>query len=75
MSGNVGEWQRYTVELGSEYGSTQIETREVGSTLEWRGLPGTTLETWNGGGPRTGEPIAAQVQQTAYEWFHNKKMK
>jgi hypothetical protein len=66
----MGEWERYPVELGSGYESIQVEARQSSEWVEWRGLPGTPLENWIGGGPRTHVSTAEQLQKAAYAWFH-----
>lgn len=71
----VDEWQRYTVDLG-ENGTTEVEARETGSgAVEWRGMAGTTFESWVGGEPRKpSQTVAEQVQNAAYDWFQRTRM-
>jgi hypothetical protein len=68
----MGEWQRYPVDLGAEYETIQVEARQSADWVEWRGLPGTPMETWIGSGPRTHVSTAEQIQETAHAWFHHR---
>jgi hypothetical protein len=68
----MGEWQRYPVDLGSEYESIQVEARQSAEWVEWRGLLGTPLEAWIGSGPRTHVSTAEQIQAAAYAWFQGR---
>ena len=71
----MGDWQEYEVDLGEKYGSIRVRAREPSSGhLEWEGLADTALESWKGAGPRTNDPIAVQIQQTANDWFGNTKL-
>lgn len=65
----MGEWQRYPVDLGSEYESIEVEARQSAEWIEWRGLCGTPLEKWIGSGARTHASTAEQIQESAYAWF------
>lgn len=68
------EWRRITVEL-EDHGQTEVEGRETASgNAEWRGLPGTTFDTWQGGAPRTSQSLDDQVRQAAFDWFQATKM-
>ncbi|MEM9402376.1 MAG: hypothetical protein AAGA44_07815 [Pseudomonadota bacterium] len=70
----MADWLRITVDLG-DAGNVDVEAREsAGGSLEWRGLDGTTFETWQGGAPRTGQSIKEQIQDVAWEWFQSTRM-
>ena len=70
----MAEWERYSINLGED-GTADVEARETASgSLEWRGIAGTTFDSWCGGMPRTEQPINEQVQEVAADWYHNTKM-
>ncbi len=72
----MGDWQRYTVDLG-DAGTSEVEARVTESgTIDIRGLPGTTFDSWISGDIlRASQTVAEQFQAAASEWFHRTKMK
>ena len=70
----MADWETYSVDLGAD-GVSEVEARVTPSgSLEWRGLPGTTFETWQGGSHRTSQSVGEQIQDIAAEWYVSTKI-